>query len=209
MKITCYCDANASMGYIYLKPTKYATATAGSDHELAKYIDPNQVCIPYVTDNNLAADLDRMKIPPNTFKQDCGTAYDTEYGNDMDPQGYIIGIELTLKHQRFIELVNQQAFKVIQTHWRDWQYHVVTFDHMENVFKPGHLLYKLTNDEDAFIIVELAAPEELGITYSNMDDKRPIAIFKALISARDDIYPLEYLLKPNFVLHIDETSPTR
>ncbi|CAM4341922.1 hypothetical protein L1N85_21815 [Paenibacillus alkaliterrae] len=60
------------------------------------------------------------------------------------------------------------------------------------------------DEEDAFVVIQLEEPEKLGYTYTNIDDKHPIALFKALISARDDIYPLEYLLKPQFLLRKDE-----
>ncbi|NTZ16340.1 hypothetical protein EXW96_16040 [Paenibacillus sp. JMULE4] len=207
MLVTCFYDNGCDMGYIYLKPPEDDEFDdyERSRNEISKYIDPDQINIPYVVDAQVASNLDQMVVAANTFKVDYEKGYDTEYGNDMDEEGHIIGIELTLKHETFIELVKNQAFKVIRIEWRNREYHLVTFDYSENVFKPENVIYKLTDNEDAFVIVQLVKPEKLGYQYTDeIDQKRPIALFKALISARDDIYPLEYLLKPQFLLHKDE-----
>ncbi|WP_155702675.1 hypothetical protein [Paenibacillus psychroresistens] len=174
-----------------------------SKNEITKYVDSDQLNIPYITDLEIASYLDKMTFAVNTFKADHEERYDTEYGNDMDEQGYIIGIELNLNHERFIELIKNEAFKLIKTVWRNNQYHLITFDHLENVFKQGNIIYKLTDQEDAFVIVQLVEPEKLGYQYSDSKDRHPIALFKALISARDDIYPPEYLCKEEFFLQRD------
>jgi hypothetical protein len=81
---------------------------------------------------------------------------------------------------------------------------LITFDYADDVFKPENVIYKLTDVEDAFVIVQLVEPEKLGYQYTDENDqKRPVALFKAIISARDDIYPLEYLMKPDFILRRD------
>lgn len=204
MRITCYYDHSCDMGYIYLRPPAVEKKDTETENELFKYLKPDQINIPYTTDQQLASHLDQMVVAPNTFKADYENGYDTEYGNDMDEKGYITGIELILYHDRFIDLVKNQAIKVIRTEWRDREFHVITFDHADNVFNSENVIYKLTDEEDAFVIVQLEEPEKLGYTYTNIDDRHPIALFKALISARDDIYPLEYLLKPQFLLRKDE-----
>ncbi|WP_410513455.1 hypothetical protein PaeBR_03065 [Paenibacillus sp. BR2-3] len=167
-------------------------------------MNPDQMTIPYITDTNIASYLDKMTFAKNTFKSDYEKGYDTEYGNDMDKRGYIIGIELSLYHERFIDLVKNQAFKVIRTEWRNTEFHMITFYYADDVFKPENIIYKLTDEEDAFVIVELIEPEKLGFHYTDeKDQKRPIALFKALISSIDDIYPLEYMMKPEFILRKD------
>lgn len=209
MLVTCFFDNGCDMGYIYLKPPEDDEFDdyERSKNEITKYIGPNQINIPYITDEKYASSLNQMTIVATTFKADHEIGYNTEYGNDMDEEGYIIGIELTLDHERFIDLVKNQAFKVIRIEWRNREYHLVTFDYSENVFKPENVIYKLTDNEDAFVIVQLEEPEKLGYYYTDSEDRRPIALFKALISARDDIYPLEYLLKPEFHL-VKNTSLT-
>jgi hypothetical protein len=72
---------------------------------------------------------------------------------------------------------------------------LITFDHADDVFKPENVIYKLTDEEDAFVIVQFVEPDKLGYQYTDENDqKRPVALFKRLISTTDDIYPLEYLL---------------
>jgi hypothetical protein len=208
LRLTCYYGSHPDMGYIYLKPPVVDQKVPESENEIAKYMIPEQIIIPYITDSNIASDLDQMTFAADTFKTDYEKGYDTEYGNDMDEQGYITGIELTLYHDRFIDLVKNQAFKVIRTEWRNRQFHLITFDYLENVFKPENVIYKLTDQEDAFVIVTLVEPKKLGYQYTDENDqKRPVALFKALISEREDMYPLEYLTKPEFVLRKDTVSP--
>ncbi|OMD86496.1 hypothetical protein BSK67_28290 [Paenibacillus odorifer] len=77
---------------------------------------------------------------------------------------------------------------------------MITFDYLENVLHPENILYKLTDAEDAFVIVQLRKAEDLGIRYSNDSEIQPIALFKGLLSSREDIYSLEYLIKPDFFL---------
>lgn len=188
MKITCFYGYPLDLGYIYLQPPVFKHTVTESENDLFKHMNPDQVIIPYITDTPLAPFLDKMTIATNTYKADVGKVFDIEYGNAIDEYGYITGIELSLDHIRFINLIKNQAFKLIRTTWRNKQFHIITLDHADNIFKPENIIYKLTDEEDAFVIVDLA------------DQHFPIAKFKALISSRDDIYPLEYLLKPEFIM---------
>jgi hypothetical protein len=206
VRITCHYSDHSDMGYIYLKPPKEEfDANKKSKNEITKHVDSDQLNIPYVTDKNIASYLNHMAVAANTFKVDHENGYDTEYGNDMDERGYITGIELNLYHERFIELIKNEAFKVIKTDWRGREYHLITFDSAEEVFNTENVIYKLTDEEDAFVIVQLVEPEKLGYQYADSKDRHPIALFKALISAREDIYPLEYLLRAEFFLQKDNT----
>jgi hypothetical protein len=201
MKITCFYGYPPDMGHIYLKPPVFEHKVTESENDLFKHVNPDQVIIPYITNIPLAPFLDKITVSTNTYNDDLGKVFDIEYGNDMDEYGYFTGIELTLDHNRFIDLVKNQAFKVMRTQWRNMQFHLITLDHADNIFKPENIIYKLTDEEDFFVIVKLVEPENLGYLYNiDADQHVPIAIFKALISARDDLYPLEYLLKPEFVL---------
>ncbi|MGF7050197.1 uncharacterized protein YuzE [Paenibacillus sp. DS2015] len=158
------------MGYIYLKPQEVEQTVPVSENELFKHMNPKQIIIPYITDINVASYLDKMTVSPNVFKADFEIGYDIEYGNDMDEQGYIIGIELTLDHEKFITLIKNQAFRIIQTEWRNKEFHLITFDHLDDVFKPENTIYRLTDEEDAFVIVQLVEPEKLGFHYSDEKD---------------------------------------
>ncbi|NHN34679.1 hypothetical protein [Paenibacillus agricola] len=207
MKITCYYGDHSDMGYISLKPVSenQFDEYEWSKNEISQHMQPDQITIPYVIDEVVSPFLDRMTIAAHTFEEDYEEGYDTQFGNDIDEHGYITGIELTLYHDRFIDLVKNQVFKVFKIEWRNREYHLVTFDYANEVFKKENVIYKLTDGEDAFVIVQLVEPEQLGYQYTDENDqKRPVALFKGLISARDDIYPLEYLLKPQFFIRKDE-----
>ncbi|AIQ39898.1 hypothetical protein [Paenibacillus sp. FSL R5-0912] len=204
MRITCFHGDYSDMGYIYLTPPKTEYNDVHSNrNEISQYISDENLYIPYVTDLNITSELIRMPFSENTFRADYGKAYDTEYGNDMDKLGYITGIELSLSSKNFINLVSNQAFKVIRTERSGQEFHLITLDHLENVLHPENILYKLTDAEDAFVIVQLRKAEDLGIRYSNDSEMQPIALFKGLLSSRKDVYPVEYLIKPEFFMHRD------
>lgn len=201
MRITCFHGNHSNMGYIYLTPPKDEFITEySSGNEISQYVNKEKLYIPYVTNLDITASLIRMHVSEKTFRSDYGKAYDTEYGNDMDKRGYITGIELSLTKNRFVDLVSNQAFKAIRTEWNGQEFHLITFDHLENVLHSENIIYKLTDKEDAFVIVQLSKAEDLGIRYSIETEKQPIALFKGLLSAREDIYPLEYLIKPEFFM---------
>ncbi|WP_410514039.1 hypothetical protein PaeBR_06395 [Paenibacillus sp. BR2-3] len=204
MRITCFHGDHGNMGYIYLTTPKTEYNDAyWSRNEISQYVSKEKLSIPYVTDLDVTPTLIQMPVSENTFKADYGKSYDTEYGNDMNKLGYIMGIELTLAKNTFVDLVSTQAIKVIRTEWRGHEFHLVTFDHLENVLHPENVLYKLTDAEDAFVIVQLRKAEDLGIRYSNDSEIQPIALFKGLLSAREDVYPVEYMIKPEFFMHRD------
>jgi len=204
--ITCYSDSVCEMGYFYLMPPApennlYVSQKWGPN-QVTNYIHADDMHIPYVEDDRAAKYLERAVIAERTFMTDYRRVFDTEYGHDMDAEGYLIGIECSLPHRSFIELVRNQACQVIRTAWRDKVYHLVTLDFPDKVFNPGNILYPLTAREDAFVIVQLEVPEKPGHTNASGKDGQPIATIKALLTARDDIYPLDYLLRPEFYLVI-------
>lgn len=189
MRITCYHDPYSSMGYIYLMPPSTPLAVLESENGLFKHLKPDQISIPYITEMSISSYLDTMPIADNDFQGDSGKGYDTEFGNDINSSGYITGIELTLEPDRFLDLLRQQSFQVIRTEWRNTQFHVITLDFAENIFNSENIMYKMTEEEDTYVILRLDRTGEF-----------PIASFKALITSRNDLYPLDYLLKPDFIL---------
>ncbi|UQZ34873.1 hypothetical protein C2I18_15835 [Paenibacillus sp. PK3_47] len=203
MRITCYYGKHAEMGYIYLTPPKfeYNDEAHAVRNEIFHYVSADNLRIPLVTDIDPAPALNQMKLAANTFRSDYGYGYDTEFGNDMDAQGYLKGVELTLPGKRFVDLVDKQAFKIIQTSWKGRMFHLLTLDHLANVLHPGNVLYRMSDAEDAFVIVQLSSAENAG--YADPDNKAPrtpIALFKGVLSAREDIYSLDYLMKPDFFM---------
>ncbi|NMO94953.1 hypothetical protein [Paenibacillus lemnae] len=161
MKITCYYGISGNMGYITLMPRAKDELDIDDnrDNEILQHVTSDKITISYVADTALSAYLDQMVIAPQTFKEANENGCDTEFGIDMDRDGYITGIELTLPPARFIELIQSQAYKIYQTTWRDREFHLVTLDHAEHVFKPENVIYKMTGKEDAFVIVEHVEPD--------------------------------------------------
>lgn len=197
MRITCYYP---SMGYIYLKPHEEPHAAKPDHNNLKDHITTDKIKIPYTSDERLEVFLNQMSLSISSFRTEQGKSYETEYGNDMDEHGYLTGIELNLSSERFIDLVSQQTIQIIKTSWREKALHLIAFDQMESVLQPYNHIYKLTDAEDTYVIVYLEKPENLGIVTFDDKPQLPIALFKAFLTTRDDIYPLEYLLKPDFVM---------
>lgn len=206
MKITCYYSEDGpDMGYIYLMPN--ARDVDEYPNEIMEHIDPDNMIIPYGEEPDAGKLLNAMEMAAETFRKDYDTRFDTEYGNDLDEEGYIKGIELFLPKNRFIELINSSAFRVIRTLWQDKPYHVVTFEQEANVFHPDNMIYKLTEQDDVWMIVQLVEPEILGFRYPDPSQRKLIVQFKALVSAREDLYPVDYLLSPRFILVKDLGLP--
>gem|GEM_PF-588312 len=203
MRISCH-YGDFDMGYIYLTPPgKEFDVNKYDNHEIDERFEPDAMRIPYtVGDASITNNLDQMSIAHEKFITDYRKAFESEYGLDFDQHGYITGIELNLPKQKFIEMIHNHAYQVIQAEWKEKTFHIVTLDYSEQVFHPENMIYKMTNREDAFVIAQLVPSETLGIYYSTTPNP-PIVLFKALITARDDLYPLEYLLSPQFYLKED------
>lgn len=191
------------MGYIYLKPDSIPTSSY-ENNTLDDHVPSDEINIPFHSDNKLAKALDQMVYQTNTFKKEQGISYETEYGNDVDQQGYLIGIELNLNSDTFIKHVSQQTFQIIKTQWKNKSLHLITFDDIEDVLQSNNYIYRLTDNEDTFVIAALEHRADLS--HDDENPKLPIAHIKALLTAREDIYPLEHLKEPDFILieHHDE-----
>ena len=63
----------------------------------------------------------------------------------------------------------------------------MTLDLIDKVFSPDNIIYPLNSKRDAFIIVY-------------MEPKYKVGLVKALITSRNDIYPIDYLKVPDFVI---------
>lgn len=75
------------------------------------------------------------------------------------------------------EQINRKDFQVIQTQWREKSFHLVTFDHIDSALEYDEHLVRFDGNP-----------------------QQPTAYFKALLTSRDDIYPIEYLKEPDFVI---------
>lgn len=107
----------------------------------------------------------------------------------------VITSRTTYKHNTLPDYIVSEKINIPYSRNNQLSEH---FDQIENVLQSSNHIYRLTDDEDAFVIANLEHPVNL-ITYDNKPQP-PTAYFKALLTARNDIYPVEYLKDPDFVL---------
>lgn len=207
MRITCFEEDTWSMGYIYLMPPTHESDRSDLVSDIFDHVSNDKLNIPHITSptEDPSLKLDRMKVAKHTYYEEAGESYETEYGNDMDENGYIIGIELEMQPSRLIELVNNQAFSVIDTRWKGKDFHLLTLDMPEKVFDEKNVLYRMSDIEDAFVIAALPQRTFTVIDPSghSRTQQDTIIEFRGLLSAREDLYPLKFLLKPDFFLKLN------
>ncbi|AET69444.1 hypothetical protein Desor_4000 [Desulfosporosinus orientis DSM 765] len=185
MLITC--DNSVQMGYIYLMPNEAADECTLDKSDIGLYYDLNSLSIPRIKWLSMGQNLNQMPLATRTYREAVDKAFYCEYWNDLDNEGYMMGVELYLPEESFVTLVAHQAFKLYDIRWRNCDFRVLTLEAYHDVFNKRNVIYPLTKEKDAFVI--------LGI-----DPVTKIAKVMALISARDDIYPIDYMRKPLFIL---------
>lgn len=185
MLITC--DNNMQMGYIYLMPNDSIEEYTLDKSDIGLYYDVNSLSIPRIKWTSMGQSLSQMRLATKTYREAVDKAFHCEFWNDLDEEGYMMGIELYLTEEMFLTLVAHQAFKLYDTRWRNQDYRVLTLDAYHDVFNKNNVIYPLTRNKDAYVILTI-------------DPSTKIAKVMALISARDDIYPIDYLRNPLFML---------
>lgn len=186
-KLRITCDANCNMGYIYLAPPKFNIDTDSQNH-IEKALQKEQLIISHNETINLDDVLENMKRIAKSYKQAFKEGdIKEEFSIDFDRNGYLMGIEMNLSKEDFISLIESQVFKVYTASWESQKFIMVTLDLPEKVFDAGNVIYPLSNNLDAFVIIDREKNLNNGAV-------------KSLITVRDDIYPLDYLINPDFVL---------
>ncbi|OMF10840.1 hypothetical protein BK131_22830 [Paenibacillus amylolyticus] len=200
MRITCSPGFPGSMiGSIDLQPSKYYNAPS-SNSQITDHVNPELVTIPYVEDLEFGSHFDPMKIMNGTYKDEMHVSYDVEFTIDVDKKGYITQFEHTFQLERYLDLVRTQSYKVIKTNWRGQIFHVMTYSYLEEVINTKNVLFRCNNAEDVFVVAELMPHRVGGIV---VQPNNLYLHFRALISARDDLYPLDYMCEPDFDLSLD------
>ncbi|MFP4698549.1 MAG: hypothetical protein ACLFMO_07565 [Eubacteriales bacterium] len=172
------------MGYIYLITEDYSEQWESKTNI---YIFKEKgVYIPLYKDNNILSRLDSLKIVDKIF----WSALDD---NDIFLQyhcdrkdNFISGIELKLPVTYFMKRVREQVYRIYQINWQNKNFNLVLLDREKKVFAQNSLVYPLTEEKDVFIIVSQEDHSASSIT--------------ALISSNNDIYPLAYMLTPQFLV---------
>lgn len=200
MRITCSpAYAGKMIGSIDLQPSNYYSPPS-SNSEINDHVNPELIAIPYVEDPEFGSNFDVMKMMKGTYQEEFQESYDVEFTIDVDKKGYITQFEHTFSLERYLDLVRTQSYRVIQTNWRGRSFHVMTFSYMEEVCNPKNVIFKCNNAEDVFVVAELAPYRVGGVVV------QPNNIYlhlRALISARDDLYPIDYMCEPDFDLSLE------
>ena len=185
MLITC--DNNMQMGYIYLMPNETTVEYTLEKSDIGLYYDINSLSIPRIKWLGMGHSLSQMRLATKTYREAVDNAFHCEYWNDLDAEGYMMGIELYLTEEMLLPLVAHQAFKLYDIRWRNRDFRVLTLDAYLDVLNKNNIIYPLTAEKDAYIIISIDPVSQVGK-------------IMALISARDDLYPIDYLQKPLFSL---------
>ncbi|MBM6386840.1 MAG: hypothetical protein JSY10_23055 [Paenibacillus sp.] len=200
MRITCSpAYAGKMIGTIDLQPSKFIKGISHTS-QITDHVDPERIAIPYIEDTNFGPHLDAMTIMKGTYKEESHVSYDVEFTIDVDKKGYITQFEHTFPLERYIDLVATQSYKVIKTKWRGQDYHVMTFSYMEEVCNPNNVIFKCNAAEDVFVVAELAPYRIDGVV---VQPNNLYLHLRALISAREDLYPIDYMCEPDFDLSLD------
>ena len=181
------CDNSMQMGYIYLMPNESTDEYTLDKSDIGLFYDVNSLSIPRIKWLGMGQSLSQMRLSTKTYREAVDNAFHCEYWNDLDGEGYMIGIELYLTEERLLPLVAHQAFKLYDVRWRNRDFRVLTLDAYHDVLNKNNVIYPLSPEKDAFVIVAIDSLSKVGK-------------IMALISARDDLYPLDYLQKPLFML---------
>ncbi|UPK44790.1 hypothetical protein [Paenibacillus pabuli] len=128
-----------------------------------------------------------------------------EFTIDVDKKGYITQFEHTFALERYLDLVRTQSYKVIKTNWKARSFHVMTYGYMEEVCNPNNVIFKCNHADDVFVVAELVPYSVGGVV--EQPHHRYLHL-RALISARDDLYPIDYMCEPNFDLSYRTITPT-
>ncbi|MCY6371593.1 hypothetical protein [Clostridium ganghwense] len=150
MRITC--DVDCNMGYITLMPSRHFGNYKSNLNQYYKDIDLE---IPILKGNHLSKKLENMKLMNKTYKRALYGAdadIDSEYGNDIDNDGYITGIELTLKKNKFIQLIRSKAFRIYEISLNEKNFHLITFDLPDITFNSKNVIYPLTEKNDSYYV---------------------------------------------------------
>jgi hypothetical protein len=143
----------------------------------------------YEKSEDIALLLNRLTLSSKTYSKALDEGeLDQEYCNDRDENGYLIGIELDLSESKFISHIKANSYRIYETTWRNKNFRMVTFENKDTVFDINNIIYPLTNENDAFIVVKIESRYKIGI-------------ITALITCREDLYPTEYLIEPQFMLN--------
>lgn len=200
MRISCSPGFPGNMiGSIDLQPTKF-NMDVSSNSEISHHVNAELIVIPYIEDPEFGSYFDAMKMMKGTYQEEFHVSYDVEFTIDVDKKGYITQFEHTFALNRYLDLVRTQSYKVIKTNWKARSFHVMTYSYMEEVCNPNNVIFKCNHADDVFVVADLV-PYSIGGVVEQPHHR--YLQLRALISARDDLYPIDYMCEPDFDLSIE------
>ncbi len=184
------CESNTRMGYIYLMPNyRIMNIYENENNDINKYVDMKSINIKVNETLMHINQLKQMRISEYLYRDVSykGKEFTEEYHNDLDENGYMIGIELNLSKEKFLRLIKNKSFQIYQLNWMKSNFILLTLDIFDNVFDSNNILYPFSERKDVFAIVQIEGKYNTGL-------------IKGILSSRDDLYPIEYLRRPEFIL---------
>ncbi|MGO4888004.1 hypothetical protein ACJ2A9_09620 [Anaerobacillus sp. MEB173] len=185
------CDASCDMGFYYVKPPTDSRIHyhEQKDNKLTNYVDKSKVKVLKSFRNDVTIKLNKLVLSTKTYKKALeDEEIDAEFFNELDENGNLSGIELCLKKERLIYLVENNAFNCYLFNWKGKEYKLHTMDIEEEVFNSKNIIYPFSEEKDSFAIVKVVK------RYSN------VGIIMGIITLREDVYPTDYMVKPLFIL---------
>lgn len=182
------CEQRDRIGYIYLQkpnPTFLVWEYIGN-REIEKYLD----CVkPKITveDGNKEIEkrINGLGVSDKNYLEDLDRRFSEEYLNDKDKEGYIVGIELNISKEELVQNVKQQVYKIHMIEWQQ-KYMLLTLAEEDKVFDKSNIIYDANGNKDTYYIISIE------------DD---IVYIRGLLTRRLDLYPVEYLKEPYFILN--------
>ncbi len=196
MRVTC--DSTCHMGYIYLKPTDSFRFEKSMDI-ISKYVHQDKLHIPIMQDDKVSEDLKHLKVMNKIYQQAIEDGdFEEEYHNDADDEGYFVGIERTISKEKFINLIVQQAYCIYKVMYGNRNFVFLTLDDPLKVLSGTNVIYPLSNREDVFAVVDIRIQKGF---YEDEEFSYKTGFVLGILSSRNDIYPIEYLSDPEFILY--------
>ena len=181
-------DSKAKMGYIYLKEPRKNNPIweENSDCTLSKYLEGKVPKIQIqIANEDIQKQLNGLTMNSKTYLEDLGIRFEEEWLNDKKDE-YITGIELRLTRQQFIKDIENDIYRIYKMEWLERDFLFLTLDSLENIFEPNNIIYPADSNKDVFYVVAI-------------EDE--VCYIKAILSTRSDLYNIEYLKKPRFILY--------
>ncbi|TCP69252.1 hypothetical protein [Baia soyae] len=177
------------MGYIYLqKPHNCLKFLRAREDDLISYEGNGEYQIPFLQDEFV---LDKLLTLQQSSKIYSHAYRDGEflheYQNDLDSEGYVTGIEISLRKECFLTLLQGNSFRCYSFTWNENPMRLFTFEEESIVFNSRNILYPLHWDYDSFLIVDIDPVSKIGH-------------IRGLLTSNEERYPSLYLLQPLFFL---------